>query len=552
MSNSNFPNIDFGFRIGNRSSLDKTDIKDGMFNVCRDTEELFIDKDNNRYYMGSVILGYSDYQLSNLDMNKRKSNKLYLADDTRKLYTYDNGVKTPYTSQKSIEDDHGHVINDYYYPKSSALDNQKNIESELNTIHSEIATLQKYNVVVCESPADLPTEGTNGFIYFVNETNGDDNDNTNDVYNMYVYLKDDTVPGGGYYSKIGVTTIDLKDYYTKKEVDDLLAKQKADIEKDYNDKMTKLQETIDALQSSLNTLKSYTESNFTTTNSNVSKNAGNIAIINTTLKTKLTYATANITNPNFDSYNMNGMWSVTESTNGASANAPVYEEGELQTINAGKYIHQFYTTKTNTYSRLYDGSKWSVWETYANNVSVTSLANRVTTNEKNITNLRTDLANTQTSGSSNSTEIISIKNDISSNKSSINTINNTIDTMQTQISTNTKNITVNANNITTNKNDIATNKKNIGTNSTNIATLQTNVKNNTDNISTNTKNIKTNADNIASNKSSIDTNASNITSINSKLSKVETTANNANTLSKANKSALDNIYYLDYRLDDEA
>jgi len=87
MPNPNdFSGIDFGFRRGASTALYRSSIKNGTFNVCTDTGDLYIDIDNKRIAVKDIISMPLEQDILNL-VNPYQ--RIYFALDTYNLWRYD-------------------------------------------------------------------------------------------------------------------------------------------------------------------------------------------------------------------------------------------------------------------------------------------------------------------------------------------------------------------------------------------------------------------------------------------------------------------------------
>lgn len=131
-SQDGYLNVDFGFRRGSKENLNNTAIKNGTLNFTKDTKEMFVDIDDQRIQISSVVFngGTEDEIKAIID----PSNKLYLASDTFKLLYFD-----PATLRwRTITGDN--IDLDRYYTKSQVddlLNNIKNMINQLQVEHDE-------------------------------------------------------------------------------------------------------------------------------------------------------------------------------------------------------------------------------------------------------------------------------------------------------------------------------------------------------------------------------------------------------------------------------
>ena len=124
--------VDFGFRRGSKKNLNSTDVKNGTLNFTKDTKELFVDIDDKRIQITSIVFdGGTEDDIKALE---NPDNKIYLSSDTFKLLYFD---------PKSLE---WHTVTgenidfDKYYTKAqvnSLLDNIKDMINQLQETHNE-------------------------------------------------------------------------------------------------------------------------------------------------------------------------------------------------------------------------------------------------------------------------------------------------------------------------------------------------------------------------------------------------------------------------------
>ena len=181
-----FPKIDFGFRYGSKRAIDNTTVKNGTFNIATDLDEIFVDIKNSR--ISTKSLYFYNTELEILSEVAPVTGKLYYAINTNKLYAFD------WTHARWVQI--GGSLTDIY----NAIDQLTNV---VNAIHS-------FEIIVLGSGESLPEVGTSHIIYFVPRENSD----PDTVYDEFVWIE-----SAQYYEKIGISTPELSNYYTKSEVD---------------------------------------------------------------------------------------------------------------------------------------------------------------------------------------------------------------------------------------------------------------------------------------------------------------------------------------------
>lgn len=192
---SNFPNLDFSFRRGTKLGLLNTPIENGSFNICKDTKELYIDIDNGRYAITSIIKDYTEEEIFGLQ--SYSNNTIYISNDTNCGYVYNEVLGTFMKIFDNVE--------------HATLDDIYRLDDKINSL---IGFSQK----IVESISDLPETGEAGAIYFVKKEKSEEKN----LYDEYIWVEDINT-GEGKYELIGITNIDLSGYYSKSEVDKLLS-----------------------------------------------------------------------------------------------------------------------------------------------------------------------------------------------------------------------------------------------------------------------------------------------------------------------------------------
>lgn len=127
-------NVDFGFRRGSKENLVNTAIKNGTLNFTKDTKELFVDIDDKRIQISSIIFnGGTEDQIRAIE---NPSNKLYLASDTFKLLYFDpNSLEWRVVTGDGIDLDR-------YYTKTQVNSLLDDITAKLEEIRQAITALQ--------------------------------------------------------------------------------------------------------------------------------------------------------------------------------------------------------------------------------------------------------------------------------------------------------------------------------------------------------------------------------------------------------------------------
>ena len=187
MANSEFTNIDFGFRYGTTKAINSTSVLNGTFNIATDTGELYIDVDGSRIPMNKDINIYNTEAEIKAIVNPY-SGKLYYAKDTYKLFAYDS------ENLKWI----------------NAGGSPDEVNARIDALTNVVNAIYSFEIVILNEGESLPETGESHIIYFVPQENSDEDT----LYDEFVWIESEE-----YYEKIGISAPDLANYYTKTEVD---------------------------------------------------------------------------------------------------------------------------------------------------------------------------------------------------------------------------------------------------------------------------------------------------------------------------------------------
>lgn len=248
MTNTTFPVLDYRFRRGNLSALKKTAILNGSLNFTQDTREFFVDIEDKRIKISDLVLSTEPQIVSMTE----PENKLYLAVDTFKLMYFDrkslswkvvgsNDVTHSSDADFALCDGEGNIISKHYISINESNLKDVELQHQIDEILHIIGDIERFDIELIENISELPLIGTKGIIYFVRENNDElSNDRTSKYYGEYIWIEDSSIINGteisGYYEKIGITTVDLTNYYTKQEIDTLLS--------EINDKIGRLHDDL--------------------------------------------------------------------------------------------------------------------------------------------------------------------------------------------------------------------------------------------------------------------------------------------------------------------
>lgn len=335
-----FLNIDFKFRRGFLDALRLTPIKNGTFNITKDSRELFIDIDNTRIKIASII--YDAGSEANIKSLVVPENKIYLASDTFNLLFFDRqnmkwrivGTDKVENSTNAIyaqKDINGNNIHEYYYPTKTAIIDHENIVNEIKNIKNSVGDIVRFGTEILSNDTELPIEGKKGIIYLVpinNYCDGylaesivTDSDKINDIYVELLWVVDPNF--GGYYEVIGNTTVNLTNYYNKEEVDNKLSTLRDNITTLISNTKIELVESINNLRTLINSYQSTTNLNINNINNNIGDINNQIANISSNLNTALQNIEKNAENI---SINTNNITSITSEINNIK---DVYLEANL-------------------------------------------------------------------------------------------------------------------------------------------------------------------------------------------------------------------------------
>lgn len=313
-STTSFPNIDFKFRRGYSDSFKNTPILNGSLNFLKDTRQFFVDVDDSRFEISSIIFdGGTEAEIRALPIPE---NKIYITSDTFKLLYFDrikliwhvvgtNSVENAKNATKATMDSKGNIIADYYYSAQDAATDHQNILTEIRNLSETVGSIVRFGVKLLNDESELPIIGQLGVIYFVpisnysggySTTDGEegniDSDVLKDIYVELLWIEDPDF--GGYYEIIGNTTVDLSNYYNIQEFDNIIATLRNDLSSSLSRTRADMINTINELRTLINSIQSSTTSKFNEVNTRIDNTNLSVASLTDTVKKNLENTTKSI------------------------------------------------------------------------------------------------------------------------------------------------------------------------------------------------------------------------------------------------------------------
>lgn len=282
-----FPNIDFKFRRGTLDGYKTTAYMEGSLNFVKDDESLYIHKDGLKFRISDIILdaGTED-AIRSITLPKLK---LYYASDTHRLLWFDReNLKWVYVSsdiadfaEKARKDINGNDINEYYYPRTEAVSDYRTLNDLVTAITEDLSLIVQFDTEICSSISDLPEIGKKGTIYLVpkmsyygwEELPEEEDDMDTHVELIYVVSEE----YGNFYEVIGSTNVNLNEFYTKNQVDNLLDGLEVDFEDRFNDYKAEVNASINGFRTILNSTISVMNNRFNAIDNTLASMANSLA-----------------------------------------------------------------------------------------------------------------------------------------------------------------------------------------------------------------------------------------------------------------------------------
>ena len=248
-------NIGFAFRYGTKSAMDRTSVSNGCWNICTDSQQLFLDWDYNRIPLSDIFVAQTEEELFAINAPYEK---IYYCEETHDLYRFEQGqwnklcIWNVQFSKTAEGDADGNDIIDTYATKDELSD----VNQGLEDLKSVVGDINRFNVVAIDSLENLPDIGEPFTIYLVPDEfaeypEPEEEESRSNLSIEYIWIGDEE---SGYYEQIGVTDTDLTKYYKKTEIDEMFA----DVE-----------QTTDLLQSTIDTNRINTESSIGAVNTRI-------------------------------------------------------------------------------------------------------------------------------------------------------------------------------------------------------------------------------------------------------------------------------------------
>ena len=211
---------------GTKAAQTAASVVNGTLRVANDTQELFVDINNQRVSVASIVTGLTEAQIKAQSVANILP-KIYISSDTNTLFWYSVGetewvvvggdsVAFAEAAEKAEKDADGNVITSTYQTVSDATTDYNTLDGKIDDLAAVVAGMNSFEIRTVSAYSDLPVPGTSNIIYFVPSSVTDQNNNK---FDEYIWISNEQETSGGHYENIGTTEADLQNYYTKSEID---------------------------------------------------------------------------------------------------------------------------------------------------------------------------------------------------------------------------------------------------------------------------------------------------------------------------------------------
>jgi len=269
-----------------------------------DTNELYVDINDSRLHLGSIVTGLTASQIAALPAASILP-KIYISSDTNTLYWYSvsenkwsvvggDSVAHAETATSATNDGAGNSIVDTYMTKAAAATEHAAINEEITSIKTTIDGINSFEVRTVAAVADMPVPGKSNILYFVPN---DTITGNNNKYDEYIWFVNEAEDNGGHYENIGTTEANFGNYYTKAEIDakeTTINSSISALDTAYKAADTTLQGNIDTLSGTVSAIDTAYKAADTTLQGNIDTLEGTVSAMDTAYKAADTTLQGNI------------------------------------------------------------------------------------------------------------------------------------------------------------------------------------------------------------------------------------------------------------------
>lgn len=193
----------------NKINLDISTINDDISHLNLDIVELNNATDINKENISNLTnVVDNNYNILN---NLVTTNTNNISQNTQDILNLRGNLNDNYTptldlAEVALSGDYNDLLNK---PNIPNIDDLATIEYVDNKINETLGTIVEFDFIIVE---ELPEVGESNHIYLIKHEHGD-----KDVYDEFIWVKETQT-----FEKIGNTDVDLSNYYTKNESNDLL------------------------------------------------------------------------------------------------------------------------------------------------------------------------------------------------------------------------------------------------------------------------------------------------------------------------------------------